>query len=121
MILVDTSIWIDHLRKKNDDLVQGLQQGKVVIHPFVIGEIAMGNLSRRSLLDDFWMLPMVEPLADRDVIAFVEQHKLHGRGIGLVDAHLLASCWRHQHKLWTADRRLASIAAEISLALTDHA
>ena len=80
----------------------------------------MGNLSRRALLNDLWVLPTIEPHPDRDVITFVEHHKLYGRGIGLVDAHLLASCWNGQHWLWTADRRLASIAGEMSLALTDQ-
>lgn len=117
MILVDTSIWIDHFRAGNARLQSLLLAEQVACHPFVIGELACGNLRRREeilrLLSD---LPACEVMLDADVLALLERHRLFGRGIGWVDAHLIAAAVSRGFALWTSDRRLDRIAAELGLA-----
>lgn len=116
MILVDTSIWIDHLRAGRSDLASLLQEGLVRIHPFVVGELACGNLSkRREVLELLNELPAAGPASHEEVLFFIEQHGLMGRGIGYVDAHLLAATAIHAGRLWTRDKRLAVIAEELAL------
>ena len=92
MVLVDTSVWIDHLRVDPPNLVSLLNRNEVVIHPFVIGELACGNLKNRievlSMLQD---LPKVSSATDVEVLCCIEQHQLMGRGIGHIDAHLMAA------------------------------
>ncbi len=120
MILVDTSVWIDHLRKGDTKLVKLLQDGSVLMHPFIIGEIACGSLSQRlmilNLLRD---LPTALVAQDTEVMSFVDRHALHGRGIGYIDVHLLAStALTLGARLWTRDKRLHAIAVEKGLAQT---
>lgn len=117
MILVDTSIWIDHLRNGDEYLVTLLNESHVLIHPFIIGELACGNLSNRSevlrLLRD---LPHATIAADSEVLFFIEQHQLMGRGIGYIDAHLMASvALAESARLWTRDKRLITVCAELNL------
>jgi predicted nucleic acid-binding protein len=114
MILVDTSVWVDHLRRGDAGLAALLEEGRVLIHPFVIGEIACGVLSERSLtLELLGNLPAATTAENDEVLAFVEQHRLFGRGIGYVDAHLLASvALMPGTAIWTRDRRLLA-AAEV--------
>jgi len=117
MVLVDTSIWIDHFRKKNTRLNSLLLNASVLIHPFVIGELACGNLHNRSrilsLLDD---LPASRVADNQEVLFFIEQNELKGRGIGYIDAHLLASVsLSSPARLWTVDRKLNQVAAELGL------
>lgn len=92
MVLVDTSVWVDHLRSGDTALVALLEAREVLTHPFVIGELACGNLANRAtimaLLDD---LPGVTAAADEELLFFIERHSLMGCGIGYVDAHLLAA------------------------------
>lgn len=112
MVLVDTSIWVDHLRVGDPELVRLLEAHRVRMHPFVVGELACGNLSRRDeILDLLRRLPGV-PVADQDEVLFlIERHRLMGRGIGFVDAHLLAATrLSPATRLWTRDRRLAEAA-----------
>ncbi len=118
MILVDTSIWIDHLRAKDTILLDLLMQERVVIHDFIIGELAMGNLSpRASVLLDLRDLPKALVATDEEVLSFVDRHALFGRGVGYIDAHLLASCLLTSGTLlWTRDRRLSEMAGALSLA-----
>ena len=116
MVLVDTSVWIDHLRKTTPRLVGLLDNGEVVIHPFVIGELACGNLAnRKELLSLLHSLPAVERVEDDEILFFIEQHSPAGRGLGLIDVHLLASSKVSEHPLWTKDKRLAATAEEIGL------
>ncbi|MFQ5382643.1 MAG: type II toxin-antitoxin system VapC family toxin [Dehalococcoidia bacterium] len=118
MILVDTSIWIGHLRGKRSRLEAALEEGVVLRHPFVIGEIACGNLRNRAeLLELLGNLPTA-PVADlEEALAFIEARGLMGRGIGYVDVHLLAAVELAGRALiWTADRRLARVARELGLA-----
>ena len=110
-VLVDTSVWVSHLRASSSGLVALLQEALVVCHPFVIGELALGNLGNRSeiltLLED---LPGVEVARHEEVMAFIEKRNLPGRGLGYVDVHLLASALLSGVALWTEDKRLAQAA-----------
>lgn len=117
MILVDTSIWVDHLRGGSDRLAAALERGQVLTHPFVVGELACGNLRNRNevfeLLD---ALPAAPMATETEARSFLERRKLMGKGIGYIDVHLLAStALCGSDTLWTQDRRLASVAAELGL------
>ena len=118
MILADTSIWIDHLRHGDAIMVERLNAGRIHIHPHVIGEIALGSLRQRSvLLAALCDLPAVTVARDAEVLAFIESRGLHGRGIGYIDAHLLAAVLLTPGlRLWTRDRRLADVAADLGIA-----
>lgn len=116
MVLVDTSVWIDHLRRANGRLQALLETGDVVCHPFVIGEMACGSLRRRdTILGLLSALPQVHQASSDDVLAFIGGRRLHGLGIGLVDAHLLWCSVEHSHPLWTHDRRLRAVAARLAI------
>lgn len=117
MILVDTSIWIDHLRRGDAALVVMLQSNRVLTHPFVIGELACGNLSNReAVLALLGKLPRVVVAADEEVLEFIDRHRLMGRGLGYVDMHLLAAARLSPPvTLWTRDQRFAEVAAELSV------
>ena len=92
MILVDTSVWVDHLRRVDPPLQQLLDRGGVLVHPFVIGELACGTLAdRATLIDLLQALPQAQVADVDEVLTFVVRHDLHGKGIGYVDVHLLAS------------------------------
>lgn len=117
MILVDTSIWIDHFRLGDEHLVELLKAGRVLQHPFIVGELACGNLRQRaeilSLLQDLPKAPVAD---DTEVLVFIEKHALMGRGIGYIDVHLLAATALADFaRLWTRDRRLAAVARELGL------
>lgn len=118
MILVDTSVWVDHLRKGSARLNSLLLNAAVSVHPFVIGELACGNLHDRnrvlSLLGD---LPASKVAREQEVLFFIEQNDLMGRGIGYIDAHLLASVsLSSPSRLWTVDRELHKVAVQLGLA-----
>lgn len=117
MMLVDTSVWIDHLRHGDAGLTDALQAGQVWMHSFVLGELACGNLcSRVEVLSLLQALPPMPVSTDKEVLFFIDQHALMGRGIGYVDVHLLASARLGGSLLWTRDKRLHTIAAELGLA-----
>lgn len=118
MVLVDTSRWIDHLSASDPEMQSLLQQGEVLIHPFVIGELAVGNLNpRATLLRAFAELPQAVTAEHHEVMAFVERLRLFGRGIGYIDAALLASVrLMPGTTLLTRDRRLHQIALELGIA-----
>ena len=117
MILIDTSVWIDHLRQRDDHLVITLLAGHVLIHPWVIGEIACGSLKdREQVLDLLRSLPLCSVALEDEVLLFIEQNKLMARGIGYVDVHLLASTNLSGATLWTRDKRLLIIAKEMNIA-----
>lgn len=115
MILVDTSVWIDHLRKGDAELARTLEAGEVLAHPFVIGELACGNLANRNaILALLRTLPPAPVATGDEVMGFIERRKLMGRGIGYIDVHLLASvALTRESRLWTRDKRLAAIADEL--------
>ena len=113
-ILVDTSVWIDHFRSGNARLAFRLERGEVWCHAFVIGELACGKLAnRREILRRLEALPQADVAEHREVLAFLETHDLPGRGIGWIDAHLLASARLTRLPLWTLDRQLAAVARDL--------
>lgn len=113
MILVDTSIWIDHLRSGSPALVTMLQGDLVCTHDFVIGELSCGNLRNRAeVLGLLQSLPRLATVTEEEGLFFVEQQHLMGRGIGYIDVHLLAAAVMHGARLWTKDKRLDAIAEE---------
>jgi predicted nucleic acid-binding protein len=118
VILVDTSIWVDHLRQRDEILDGLLSDQEVLIHPFVIGELAMGNFRQReAILDDLRELPLATVAMDHELLDFVQTGALFGVGIGFVDAHLLASArLTPEARLWTRDKRLDAAARRMSLA-----
>ncbi len=116
-MLVDTSVWVEHLRRGLPRLAAALEQDRVETHPFVLGELALGRIRRRAeilpLLD---ALPSVPEASHDEVLALIEARGLAGSGIGWVDAHLLASTLVARTTLWTLDRRLAAVAARLGIA-----
>jgi predicted nucleic acid-binding protein len=120
LILVDSSVWIDHLRHGDTTLAALLDQGRVLGHPFVIGELALGSLRQRAaIIDALQDLPKANPADANEVLTFIKGQALHGRGIGYIDAHLLASVrLTADAMLWTRDRRLNAIASGLGLAAT---
>jgi len=119
MILVDTSVWIDHFRGENNRLPEFLDRVIVLTHPFVIGELACGNLKNRSyILTMLSNLPAAVEASDGVVIEFIEKRSLYGRGIGYIDVHLLAAAaLTPDTRLWTMDIRLKEIAESMDLGL----
>lgn len=114
MLLVDTSVWIDHLRSDDARLAKLLGEELVATHPFVIGELACGNLqNRRELLHLLEQLPQIEPIAHHEALALLDAHQLMGRGLGWVDIHLLGAAMVAGVRLWTRDRRLHQAGAEL--------
>ena len=118
MILVDTSVWVEHLRAANEMLIALLNGGKVLAHPFVTGELALGDLRRRdAFLSDLRDLPQAIVASDEEVLQLIDREALFRRDIGYVDAHLLAAArLTAGSKLWTCDRRLQAVAAHLGLA-----
>ena len=116
MILVDTSVWIDHLRVGSERLKALLLDEQVLCHPFVVGELACGTLHRRSeILSMLKALPEAQLLEHEEVLSFLEARRLYGGGIGWVDAHLLASTLLTGCTLWTLDKPLRRAAAALNL------
>lgn len=116
MILVDTSIWIEHFRKGNAPLKELLVTGHVACHPFIVGELACGNLRRRSeIILLLCTLPSVNTVSDDEILYFIEEKRLMGLGIGIVDVHLLASAIMTNIPLWTTDRRLKEVAKRLDI------
>jgi predicted nucleic acid-binding protein len=120
VILVDTSIWVDHLRAGNRVLADLLDAGMVLAHPFVIGELALGNLRQREVvLNALSDLPQARVATNAEVLHFIDSHALFGRGVGYVDIHLLAAArLTAGTELWTSDKRLQSVAVQLGLAIT---
>jgi predicted nucleic acid-binding protein len=120
LILVDTSIWVDHFRAGDEVLAGWLDAGMVLTHPFVVGELALGNLREREIvLNALSDLPRASIATDAEVLHFITRHDLFGRGIGYVDAHLLAGVrLTEDTQLWTNDKRLGGVAAQLGLAFT---
>ena len=116
LILVDTSVWIKHLRENEKNLVRLLEQGLVACHPFIIGELACGGIKNRheiiSLLND---LPSTDILDHYDIMEFIEYRKIMNKGIGYVDVHLLGSALVTETPLWTFDKALKKIANLLSI------
>jgi len=118
-VLVDTSVWVEHLRQGSERLETLLLEGQVLAHPMVIGELALGRLRhRRDILAWLDELPRAAVASHAEVLAFIERRSLMGRGIGYVDAHLLAATvLSAPARLWTLDRRLRAVGIELGCAL----
>lgn len=119
-MLVDTSVWIDHLRHGDAELAAALQAGQVNMHPFVVGELACGSLrARAEILGLLQALPQLQVATDKEVLFFMDAHALMGRGIGYVDMHLLSATRLGAQRLWTRDKKLHTIATDLGLAHTE--
>lgn len=117
MILIDSSIWIDHLRGASSVLAIALADGRVVQHPFVTAELALGSLAQRDrFVAMLGLLPAAPIVEQPALLSFVTEHRLFGTGLGMVDAHLLASATHAEGaRLWTNDKRLAGQAERLGL------
>ena len=117
MILVDTSVWIEHLRHGEPRLTQLLDANQVLGHPFVVGELALGQLQRRKvILDSLRSLPQAQAASDPEVFRFIETASLHGLGVGYIDAHLLAATRLTPGcTLWTRDKKLQGVAERLGV------
>ena len=118
MILVYTSVWVQHFRDRDAILVELLEQGAALTHPFVIGELALGNLRQRELvLRMLSRLPAATVATNAEVLGFIDRNALFGRGVGYVDVHLLAATrLTAGSQLWTLDKRLNDVAVELGMA-----
>ena len=116
MVLADTSVWIEHFRHREPTLADRLSEGLVLMHPFVSGELACGNLKDRAgILSDLQALPQSRLASNEEVLQLIEDRRLWGRGLGWIDAHLLASALLSNCRFWTLDVRLAKTAGELGL------
>lgn len=115
LVLADTSVWIQHLRVGVPAFAAALDAGVIAVHPFVLGELALGTLrSRRAVLDDLTRLPQIEAAQHEEVLELVSRRKLAGSGIGWVDTHLVAGALIAQCELWTLDKPLGEVWRRVS-------
>ncbi|NUO10140.1 MAG: PIN domain-containing protein [Candidatus Brocadia sp.] len=116
MVLVDTSVWVAHLRNGNTGLETLLNESHVICHPFIIGELACGNLKNRAeILSLLQALPMSTHLEHEEVMRFIEDHTLMGKGLGYIDIHLIASALLTDVPLWTIDKKLNEISSKLGI------
>ena len=116
MVLVDTSIWILHLRSANHTLIDLLRGARVATHPFIIGELACGSLCQRKyFLELLSLLPQAKAASNQEVLGFIEEKKLYSQGIGWIDAHLLASARLSNIDIFTTDKSLAKVATKLGI------
>ena len=116
MILVDTSVWVDHLRSGTIGLDTLLNNGQVICHPFIIGELACGYLKNRTeILTLLQELPMAIRADDEELLRFIDDYMLMGKGLGYIDIHLLMSAMLSKIPLWTIDKRLHEISLQLRL------
>ncbi len=117
MVLVDTSIWVTHLRHGSPALAELLLDAQVACHPFIVGELACGSIRhRKRFLTLLQSLPMLPVVSSEELLFFIERHKLMGMGLGFLDAHLLASARLSRTPLWTADQKLKTAARKLKAA-----
>lgn len=116
MVLVDTSVWVSHLRQANPRLQKLLMEARVACHPFIIGELACGNLkNRQEILTLMKALPITIKAEHEEVLRFIEMPSLMGRGLGYIDVHLLASVLLSGVSLWTQDMQLKKVARKLEV------
>jgi predicted nucleic acid-binding protein len=117
LVLADTSIWIDHFRRSNFQLARLLDRGDIVMHPFVIGELALGKVTKiAEMIEFFHLLPKTIVASANEILGFISKRKLSGSGIGYVDVHLLAAAALMPETLvWTRDKKLRAAAQALSL------
>ncbi|MDA8124734.1 MAG: type II toxin-antitoxin system VapC family toxin [Deltaproteobacteria bacterium] len=120
MVLVDTSVWVSHLRDGNSELVRLLNDGRVLCHPLIIGELACGNLKDRAVILSFLqLLPLSIEAEHEEVLSFIENHRLMGKGMGYVDIHLISSAVLTGVPIWTLDKKLAGAADNLQIKYKD--
>lgn len=116
MILVDTSVWVSHLRAGNEELIALLNNGEVMCHPFIVGELACGNIKNRTaILSLLQLLPMAVQVENEEVLQFIEGNSLMGKGLGYVDIHLSASAVLSGVPIWTLDKNLSKIIEKLNI------
>jgi predicted nucleic acid-binding protein len=116
MVLVDTSVWVEHLRSGNIGLKNLLNEGHVVCHLFIVGELACGNLSNRSeILSLLQALPLVDHAEHEEVMHFIENYSLMGKGLGYIDMHLIVSALLTKVSIWTLDKKLKEVSSKLRL------
>jgi predicted nucleic acid-binding protein len=116
MVIVDTSIWVTHLRRGSRQLEKLLMDAEVMCHPFIIAELACGNLKNRNeIISLLQSLPMAPTIEFDEFLFFIDRYHLMGKGLGFVDVHLLASAQLTGIQLWTVDKRLRSVADQLEL------
>ncbi|MHB8882046.1 MAG: type II toxin-antitoxin system VapC family toxin [Thermodesulfovibrionales bacterium] len=116
MVLVDTSVWVEHFRTGNVGLANLLNEGDVASHLFIAGELACGNLSNRpEILSLFRALPLVTHAEHDEVLQFIENYKLMGKGLGYVDMHLITSAVLTKVPIWTLDKKLKDVSSRLDL------
>jgi predicted nucleic acid-binding protein len=119
MVLVDTSVWVSHLRRGNSRLQELLEEGAVVSHSFVVGELACGNISNRAeIISLMQSLPMLDAVEHEELLIFIEHNKMMGKGLGFVDVHLLAAATLAGVPLWTQDRKLKQACSRLGIDFT---
>ena len=116
MVLVDTSVWVMHLRDGNTALANLLDDGRVLCHPLIVGELACGNLKDRAIILSFLqLLPMSIEAEQEEVLSFIENNRLMGKGMGYIDVHLIASAVLTGVPIWTLDKKLAQAAGSLHI------
>jgi predicted nucleic acid-binding protein len=116
MVLADTSVWVEHFRQGRTGLEALLHDGQVICHPFIVGELACGNLKSRSqILSLLNTLPMARLAEHEEVMHVIEKYRLMGKGLGFIDMHLLASAMLTDVPLWTLDKRLESVSTTLGI------
>ena len=116
MVLVDTSIWISHFRAGNLNLQKLLQEGRVASHPFIIGELACGNISNRTeIISLMQSLPILDTVENDELLLFLEHNQMMGKGLGLVDVHLIAAAMLAGIPLWTQDKKLKQACSRLNI------
>jgi predicted nucleic acid-binding protein len=116
MVLVDTSVWVEHFRSGNIGLEKLLNEGSVVCHQFIVGELACGNLSNRyEILSLLQALPLANHAEDEEVMHFIENYSLMGKGLGYIDVHLIASAMLTKVPIWTLDKKLKEVSSKLEL------
>lgn len=121
MILVDSSVWIDHFRKGSEELKELLYSNQVLLHDFVIGELALGNFrNRKTVLQMLNDLPKAISATADETLLFIDKHRLYGLGIGYIDSHLLASVVLTEARLWTNDKKLKAAALKLGCSYAKH-
>jgi len=116
MVLVDTSVWISHLRNGNKQLEALLNNGDVICHPFIVGELACGNIKNRiEILSLLRLLPVAAQADNEEVLQFIETNNLMGKGLGYIDMHLAASALLSGVPIWTLDKGLATISKKLGI------
>ncbi len=121
MVIVDTSVWVSHLRHGNSTLQKLLQEGRVASHPFVIGELACGNISNRTeIISLMQALPMLDGVEQEELLLFIKHNKMMGKGLGFVDVHLLAAAMLAGIPLWTQDKKLKQACSQLNIDFSTH-